>query len=110
MLHYAEIHPETKQVIRVIVCDSKEWCERRLGGTWVQTFYKTEGKNFAGQGFIYHPEAENFSAPQPYPSWTLDTNYRWIPPVPYPNKSETDSESRYTWNEETLIWDLEKNT
>jgi hypothetical protein len=97
MVHFAEIDA-TNKVLRVIVCEHKEWCESRLGGTWVRTFYSTPGKNFAGQGFIYYPEAENFSAPQPYPSWILNTEtYRWEAPVERP-------EGDYMWDEETTSW------
>ena len=100
MVHYAEINPQTNVVLRVIVCESKEWCESRLGGTWVRTYYSTPGKNFAGQGFVYYPEAENFSAPQPYPSWILNTEtYVWEAPEPRPDDGE-----RYSWDEETTSW------
>ena len=72
----------------------------RLGGTWVRTYYSTPGKNFAGQGFTYYPEAENFAAPQPYPSWELNTEtYKWEPPVPRPDDGEA-----YKWDEETVSW------
>lgn len=98
-MHYAEINPQTNEVLRVIVCDSKEWCESNLGGTWVRTFYNTEGKNYAGQGYIYHEDKDNFSVPQPFPSWTLDESLRWVPPVPRP-----DDGQRYTWNEEEGQW------
>lgn len=101
MVHFAEIDANNI-VLRVIVCESKEWCESRLGGTWVRTYYSTPGKNFAGHGFIYYTEAENFSAPQPYPSWTLNTvTYVWDPPV-----SRPDDGQMYTWDEETTSWVL----
>lgn len=98
-MHYAEINPQTNEVLRVIVCESKAWCESRLGGTWVRTFYSTEGKKYAGQGDTYHPDKENFSAPRPFPSWTLDDSLQWVPPVPRP-----DDGQRYTWNEEEGQW------
>jgi hypothetical protein len=41
-------------------------------------------KNYAGIGYTYDRNKENFIAPQPYPSWTLDSNYDWQPPVPQP--------------------------
>lgn len=99
MPHYAELN-ETDTVLRVIRSDTKEWCETSLGGTWVRTYYDTEGKNYAGIGFTYHPEKENFSSPQPYPSWTLDDQCIWQPPTPRPIGDEL-----YMWNEETQSWD-----
>ena len=98
MVHFAEIDPTTNIVKRIIVCDSKEWCEKTFGGTWVRTYYRTEGTNFAGIGLTYHPDRDNFSSPQPYPSWTLDDQCHWQPPVTRP-------EGSYTWNEETQSWE-----
>jgi len=100
-MHFAEIDANNI-VLRVIVCDSKEWCEKNLGGTWVRTYYSTSGKTYAGAGYIYYPDLENFSAPPPYASWTLDEALVWQPPVPYPSDQTT---SGYTWNEGTLSWD-----
>lgn len=107
MAHFAEIGADNK-VVRVIVADTKEWCEANLGGTWIQTSYNThagehpEGrplhKNYAGIG--YHWDGIGFFAPQPYPSWTKNTDtYLWEPPVPMP----TDGKF-YTWNEDNLTW------
>jgi hypothetical protein len=100
MPHFAEINTQTNEVIRVILATSKLWCEYELDGTWVKTYKNTEGKNYAGIGYIYHPDKDNFSPPQPYPSWTLDDSCTWQPPVPYPS-----DDKMYTWNEETQSWD-----
>lgn len=58
-------------------------------------------KQFAGIGYTYDHEADVFISPQPYPSWTLDANYDWIAPVPYPNDGHY-----YIWNESTQSWEL----
>lgn len=62
MSHYAEI--KDGKVLRVIVCDSQEWCEKRLGGTWIQTSYtgKMRGK-YAGIGDTYDAKTDTFIAP-----------------------------------------------
>jgi hypothetical protein len=99
MPHFAEIDTQTNEVLRVLVAASKLWCENHLGGTWVRTHYSTDGKNYAGVGYVYHPEQENFSPPQPYPSWTLDEECRWHPPVARP-----DDENEYAWDEDTQTW------
>lgn len=104
MVHYAEIDPDTNVVKRVIVCESKEWCETTLGGTWVRTYYATPGKNYAGTGYSYHPDKDNFSPPRPFASWFLDDNCLWKPPVPYPSDG-----GPYTWNEEAQTWDRLSN-
>ena len=98
MPSFAEINPQTKEVLRVIRAKSKLWCEYELDGTWVRTYYDTEGKNYAGIGYTYHPDKDNFSTPQPFPSWTLDDSCHWQPPI-------TKPEGSYTWNEETQSWD-----
>tara|TARA_B100000945_G_scaffold221637_1_gene179003 strand:+ start:97 stop:426 length:330 start_codon:yes stop_codon:yes gene_type:complete len=95
MPYFAELNPQTNEVIRVIVCKTKQWCENELGGNWVEI-----DKKKGGIGYTYHPDKDKFSTPQPYPSWTLDDQCIWQPPVPKP-----DDEGSYTWNEETQTWD-----
>lgn len=107
MGHFAEI--KNGVVDRVIVADTKEWCESNLGGTWVQTSYNTIGgvhtlggtpinKNFAGPGYTW--DGIGFAAPQPFASWTLNPDtYLWEAPVAYP----TDGKM-YQWDEATLAW------
>lgn len=56
-------------------------------------------KQYAGEGYRYDEEADVFVAPQPYPSWTLDSNHDWQSPVPKPT-----GDKFYTWDEETLSW------
>jgi hypothetical protein len=108
MAHYAKV--ESGVVTQVIVADNKEWCESNLGGTWIQTSYNTAGnvnsreggvalhKNYAGIGYSW--DGTGFAAPQPYPSWNLNSDtYLWEAPVAMP----TD-DKRYTWDEETTSW------
>jgi hypothetical protein len=107
MSHYAKI--EDGVVTQVIVADGPDWCEQNLGGEWVQTSYNTFGgvhsggkiplhKNYAGIGYTF--DGVGFAAPQPYPSWTLNsTSYLWEPPTPSP----TDGK-RYQWVEADLNW------
>jgi hypothetical protein len=92
-------------VQRIIVADSVEWCIDTFGGEWVRTYYNTTGHNFAGIGFIYYPDKDNFSSPQPYPSWTLDGNCIWQPPVPYPSDGNI-----YIWDEQQQKWILINET
>lgn len=100
MPEFAEINTQTNEVLRVIGAKSKLWCEYELDGTWFRTYYNTEGKNFAGVGFTYHPDKDNFSAPQPFPSWTLDDQCHWQPPIPRPI-----GDNLRDWNEETQTWE-----
>ena len=72
--------------------------DHNYDGTWLQT--SLEGKfrkQYASIGFTYDPIKDKFIAPQPYPSWSLDTNNDWQPPVAEPLVS-------YYWDEETQSW------
>lgn len=56
-------------------------------------------KQYAGIGFSYNPIADVFIRPRPFPSWSLDANYDWQPPIPYPNDG-----LMYFWNEDDEDW------
>ena len=121
MAHFAEIN-ESNIVLRVLVVgDDQEHRGQEfmaddigLGGTWIQTSYWTRGNvhygedgepdggialhmNYAGIGYTW--DGTGFAAPQPFPSWTLDENYIWQPPTPYP-----DDDKFYYWDEATTSW------
>ena len=107
MAHFAELDADNT-VLRVIVADTKEWCEQNLGGTWVQTSYNTIGgqhpegrplhKNYAGIGYKF--DGTGFFAPQPYQSWVLNQDtYLWEAPVAMPTDDKL-----YTWDEASTNW------
>jgi hypothetical protein len=108
MGHYAKV--EDGVVTQVIVADGVDWCEKNLGGEWVQTSYNTSGgvhsggkfpihKNYAGVGYTF--DGVGFAAPQPYASWTMNTaTYLWEAPTPKPEDGKF-----YSWNEEELAWE-----
>jgi hypothetical protein len=106
MSHFAELD-ENNIVLRVLVGDNNlpnegyDWFVENLGGTWVQTSYNgTIRKNFAGIGYTYDEELDAFIAPQPYESWTLNTQTaKWMSPSPYPQDGRI-----YEWDEENLNW------
>jgi hypothetical protein len=106
MAHFARIN-EDNIVVEVLVIDNS--LENRgedflanelgLGGTWIQTSYNNNfRKQFAGIGYKYDYANDLFIAPQPYPSWNLDGNFNWQPPIPKPN------EGRWTWDEDLGAW------
>jgi hypothetical protein len=55
--------------------------------------------NCAGIGYTYREDIDAFVPPQPYPSWLLDANVTWQPPVAMP----TDGKM-YSWDEVTQAW------
>jgi hypothetical protein len=79
------------------------FCSNLLGGTWKQTSYNGNiRKNYAGIGYTYDEGRDAFIPPKPYNSWLLDeATCQWKAPVDMP----TD-DKKYTWNEETLAWDV----
>jgi hypothetical protein len=102
MAHFAEILGGVVQRV-IVVHDNEEangaqFCHDLLGGEWVQTSYNNRiRKQFAGVGFTYDSASDVFIAPQPYPSWTLDSNHDWQPPTPKPD-------GKYSWDELQLKW------
>jgi hypothetical protein len=112
MSHWAELDKDNK-VIRVTVGDNNDpngdegyqWLIDNLGGKWVKTSYNgTIRKHFAGVGFSFDESRDAFIPPQPFNSWLLEEeNLIWVAPKPYPTAKKGES---YSWNEETLDWDL----
>jgi hypothetical protein len=116
MAHFAQLD-ENNVVTQVIVVANEEllldgvenetkgimFCKSLLGDDtrWVQTSYNGNiRKNYAGIGYTYDPVADHFFAPQPYPSWTLDTDAKWQSPIPCP----VEEGKFFTWDEPTLSW------
>ena len=82
---------------------------------WKQTSYNTNGgvhlfggtplrKNHAGIGYTYDENRDAFIPPKVFNSWVLNENTCiWEAPVSRPDNNNT-----YSWNEETLSWDLKE--
>ena len=102
MAHFAEISNGVVQ--RVIVvhdndeANGVEFCHNLLGGEWLQCSYNNRiRKQFPSIGYTYDADADVFVAPQPFGSWTLDSNHDWQPPTPKP-------EGDYVWFEPNRVW------
>ena len=67
---------------------------------WKQTSYNgTTRYNYGQKGFRYDESADAFIGPQPFNSWTLDTNYNWVSPLTKPDVPE-GKVGYYAWDEE----------
>ena len=90
---------ENNVVTRVAVVQQEflEANPERYQGVWVETFFDTAGKQYAGVGHEYLPDTKNFRPQQPFASWTWANN-TWNAPTPIP------SEGRWLWNEAELAW------
>lgn len=49
--------------VAVVQQDFLEANPQRYTGTWVETFFDTAGKTYAGIGFVYDSATEDFSEP-----------------------------------------------
>ena len=76
----------------------EQWYGNFRGQTCVRTSYNHNiRKQYAGIGYTYDAVADVFISPQPFPSWSLDSNYDWQAPTLKP-------EGNFYWNEESLSW------
>ena len=70
--------------------------------------YKAFRKKFAGIGDTYDSVKDIFwNENFPYPSWTLDSNYDWQPPIVKPLKNTWGPNNAplvVRWSEEKLNW------
>jgi hypothetical protein len=107
MSNFAEINSDNI-VIRVLACDNNDpagdegyqWLIDNLGGTWIKTSYNGSiRKNFAGIGYEYRKDIDAFVAPQPFPSWILDSDAQWQSPTPFPADGKN-----YGWDEPSRSW------
>lgn len=139
MVYFAELD-SNNIVIRVIVGNpesvsypkdpaGEEFCSKNIpndptislvdgkypGVKWKQTFDDgTTRGNYAGIGFLYDEQKDAFIAPKPFPSWILDSGFKWNPPIGFPIVDDLgntlprgalypDSLSIY-WSEEDLTY------
>jgi|TARA_R100001530_G_scaffold37282_1_gene28988 hypothetical protein len=120
MAHFAEID-ENNIVLSVIVVGDddlivdgeeseeaginflkKTYARSNPNGRWVQTSYNANMRGeYASIGGSYDETKDVFISLQPYPSWILDTDNKWQPPVPNP---ETGEPPFYRWDEDTTSW------
>ena len=56
-----------------------------------------------GRGWTDDSVKDKFIEPQPFPSWTLNSNDEWEAPVTEPAVEE---EKIHIWNEENQQWDI----
>ena len=128
MSYFAKVQEITngKGIVNDVISADQSFIDSGEGGDpslWWQTSYNTHGNvhygqdgkpdggvalraNYAGIGYTLDTTVVQdgvigvFYAPQPYPSWILDTQtYCWQAPVPYPKSGGT-----YVWDEATQSW------
>jgi len=113
MAHYAKVINGKVSEVIVAEADFFKTFVDSSPGEWILTSYNTFGNkhlkggtplrgNFAGIGYDYDSVNDVFYAPQPFPSWSLDENWLWQPPVAMP------VDGQYYWDESSKDW-VEQN-
>jgi hypothetical protein len=142
MAHFAEIIKDTDIVLRVVVINnedvnnnggelstqSEQWVannipndeliKEELAGIYPETYWKQTSYNrsfrhtFAGRGWKYDKINDVFIEPKPFTSWTLNSNFDWVPPFEAPNDSTygalnwDETLQTYTNFNKTVKWDV----
>lgn len=116
MAHFAELD-ENNIVLQVIVVNNsdtikngiededtgKQFCTNLLGGRWIQTSYNNSfRKKYAVIGMKYDENLDMFILPQPFKSWSLNSNGDWIAPIDKPVQRYKGL--LYIWDENILNW------
>ena len=118
---------EVQSVVNEVLHDSNGIEQENIGidfltkltgwAIWKQTSYNTVGgihssggipfrKNHAGIGYTYDEDRDAFIPKKPFNSWVLnESTCLWEAPVSMPT-TELEKNQYYSWNEQTLSWDL----
>lgn len=120
MAHFAQLD-ENNVVTQVIVVSNRDtsdingtesesigvaFCQQLFGATttWKQTSYNGNMRTrYAGIGYSYNASLDAFVTPQPYASWTLNTETAdWDAPVTQPTLTDEQiaAGSMYNWDED----------
>jgi hypothetical protein len=115
MSHFAKVN-EFDLVENVIVAEQDFIDSLPDKEKWIQTSYNTHGNvhygqdgkpdggvalrgNYACINCKYDRVNDVFLTPQPFLSWSLDSNWTWQPPTPMPIDGK-----EYIWNEGSKSW------
>lgn len=104
--HGGELSSEAETFVASIVPHSED------GTAWKQTSYNNNfRKQYAGIGDTFDSSKDKFIKPQPFSSWSLDSNDDWQSPVTYPTIKEIDSVPvMISWDEDNQKWLGETST
>jgi hypothetical protein len=101
MSHFAKL--DSNNIVENVIVAEKDFINSGAVGDeflWVQTSYNGNFRGkYASMGDTWDKVNEVFISPQPFPSWTLDADFTWQPPIAYP----TDG-LKHDWDEDTTSW------
>lgn len=68
--YWAKIDENNRVVnVEVVTREYMDSHPEMYDGQWVQTFFDTEGKTFAGIDYTYNLEIDDFTPPEPNEHW-----------------------------------------
>ena len=118
MAHYAQVNSDGI-VVQVLVMDNDmetkqgeaaciAWLQKNVNDDeWVKTSYNNNiRKQYCGAGFTYNSDKDIFICPQPFASWSLDSNNDWEAPIALPDDASDDK--KYYWDEDVYQADNSK--
>ncbi len=107
MAHYAFLNDQNIVIEVITGIDEDQLIEGQRPEDWyshfrglkcVRTSYNNNiRRRYAGKGFTYDPVNDVFLEPQPFPSWSLDSNFDWQPPKPKPDGFFYWDETKGDW-------------
>jgi hypothetical protein len=118
MAHYAQVNSDGI-VVQVLVMDNDmetkqgeaaciAWLQKNVNDDeWVKTSFNNKiRKQYAGINYTYDSDKDIFIGPQPFASWSLDSNNDWEAPIALPDDASDDK--RYSWDEDVYQADNSK--
>ena len=101
MSHFAKL--DNNNIVTELTVGEQNFINSGVVGDsflWVQTSYNDNFRGkYASIGDTYDETNKVFVSEQPFPSWTLNAEYKWEAPVAMP----TD-DKMYYWDEDTTSW------
>ncbi len=101
MSHFAKL--DSNNIVTEVIVAEQDFINSGAVGDsflWIQTSYNGNFRGkYAGVGDTWDKVNEVFISPQPFPSWTLDTDFTWNAPTTYPENGK-----KYEWDETTTNW------
>lgn len=103
MAIYAKINPLNNFVTDVILAD-QDFIDTRLDkDLWIKSSNSDDHSNplhhnAASVNMVWDNANQAFYAQRPYASWTLNSEYKWTPPIAKPEVTEEMMEANTSWS------------
>jgi len=103
MAKYFSKLDENSVVTNIVRLEDSIATDEATGSAYLNNIYKNTDTwkmipSDVPKGYTYNQDSDTFTAAQPFPSWTLNSNNEWEPPTAHPG------DGNYRWDEATLTW------